>query len=162
MRSISDKDFEEIYYKHKQTLYNISYSYLKNVSDSDDIVQDVFMKYLNTNNDFKSDDDLKYWLIRVCINACINEIKSTYKKKVTLDNDIFSNNDLNKNEDKEIFSYVYDLPLQYKDVIVLYYYESYSTDEISKILKISQANVKKRLERGRNILKTKISEDKYE
>ena len=162
MRSISDKDFEEIYYKHKQTLYNISYSYLKNVSDGDDIVQDVFMKYLNTNNDFKSDDDLKYWLIRVCINACINEVKSTYKKKVTLDNDISSNNDLNKNEDKEIFSYVYDLPLQYKDVIVLYYYESYSTDEISKILKISQANVKKRLERGRNILKTKISEDKYE
>ena len=162
MRSISDKEFEEIYYKHKQTLYNISYSYLKNVSDSDDIVQDVFMKYLNTNNDFKSDDDLKYWLIRVCINACINEVKSTYKKKVMLDNDISSNNDLNKNEDKEIFSYVYDLPLQYKDVIVLYYYESYSTDEISKILKISQANVKKRLERGRNILKTKISEDKYE
>ena len=162
MRSISDKEFEEIYYKHKQTLYNISYSYLKNVSDSDDIVQDVFMKYLNTNNDFKSDDDLKYWLIRVCINACINEVKSTYKKKVMLDNDISSNNDLNKNEDKEIFSYVYDLPLQYKDVIVLYYYESYSVDEISKILKISQANVKKRLERGRNILKTKISEDKYE
>ena len=162
MRNISDKDFEEIYYKHKQTLYNISYSYLKNVSDSDDIVQDVFMKYLNTNNDFKSDDDLKYWLIRVCINACINEIKSTYKKKVTLDNDISLNNDSIKNEDKEIFSYVYDLPLQYKDVIVLYYYESYSTDEISKILKISQANVKKRLERGRNILKTKISEDKYE
>ena len=162
MRNISDKDFEEIYYKHKQTLYNISYSYLKNVSDSDDIVQDVFMKYLNTNNDFKSDDDLKYWLIRVCVNACINEIKSTYKKKVMLDNDISLNNDSNKNEDDEIFSYVYNLPLQYKDVIVLYYYESYSVDEISKILKISQANVKKRLERGRNILKTKISEDKYE
>ena len=72
------------------------------------------------------------------------------------------NNDSNKNEDDEIFSYVYNLPLQYKDVIILYYYESYSVDEISKILKISQANVKKRLERGRNILKTKISEDKYE
>ncbi|MCR5422781.1 MAG: hypothetical protein K6E74_04010, partial [Bacilli bacterium] len=63
MRNISDKQFEEIYYKHKQTLYNISYSYLKNVSDSDDIVQDVFMKYLNSNNDFKNDDELKYWLI---------------------------------------------------------------------------------------------------
>ena len=162
MRNISDKDFEEIYYKHKQTLYNIAYSYFKNVSDSDDTVQDVFMKYLNSNNDFKSDEDLKYWLIRVCINACINEIKSTYKKKVMLDNDISLNNDSIKNEDDEIFSYVYNLPLQYKDVIILYYYESYSVDEISKILKISQANVKKRLERGRNILKTKISEDKYE
>lgn len=161
MRNISDKDFEEIYYKHKQTLYNISYSYLKNVSDSDDTVQDVFMKYLNSNNDFKNDDELKYWLIRVCINACINEIKSTYKKRVVLDNDISLNND-SLNEDNEIFNYVYNLPLQYKDVIVLYYYESYSVDEISKILKISQANVKKRLERGRNILKTKIGEDKNE
>lgn len=161
MRNISDKQFEEIYYKHKQTLYNISYSYLKNVSDSDDIVQDVFMKYLNSNNDFKNDDELKYWLIRVCINACINEIKSTYKKRVVLDNDISLNND-NLNEDNEIFNYVYNLPLQYKDVIVLYYYESYSVNEISKILKISQSNVKKRLERGRNILKTKIGEDKNE
>lgn len=161
MRNISDKDFEEIYYKHKQTLYNISYSYLKNVSDSDDIVQDVFMKYLNSNNDFKNDDELKYWLIRVCINACINEIKSTYKKRVVLDNDISLNND-SLNEDNEIFNYVYNLPLQYKDVIVLYYYESYSVNEISKILKISQSNVKKRLERGRNILKTKIGEDKNE
>lgn len=161
MRNISDKQFEEIYYKHKQTLYNISYSYLKNVSDSDDIVQDVFMKYLNSNNDFKNDDELKYWLIRVCINACINEIKSTYKKRVVLDNNISLNND-SLNEDNEIFNYVYNLPLQYKDVIVLYYYESYSVNEISKILKISQSNVKKRLERGRNILKTKIGEDKNE
>ena len=161
MRNIYDKQFEEIYYKHKQTLYNISYSYLKNVSDSDDIVQDVFMKYLNSNNDFKNDDELKYWLIRVCINACINEIKSTYKKRVVLDNNISLNND-SLNEDNEIFNYVYNLPFQYKDVIVLYYYESCSVDEISKILKISQSNVKKRLERGRNILKTKIGEDKNE
>ena len=54
-----------------------------------------------------------------------------------------------------MFEKVYKLPHIYKEVIILYYYEDLSINDISKALKLSISAVKKRLERARNILKEK-------
>ena len=127
---------------------------MKNVNDSDDIVQDVFMKYLNSNEKFKTLDNEKFWLIRVTINTCKSYLKKSWKQRVELDEskiDIVSK----KEENSYLFDIVYSLPHKYKEIIVLKYYEDFSINEIAKILNISISAVKKRLERARNMIKEK-------
>lgn len=154
MRNISNDEFNEKYYLYKETIYSIAYTYMKNVNDSDDIVQDVFMKYLNSNEKFKTLDNEKFWLIRVTINTCKSYLKKSWKQKVELDEskiDIVSK----KEENSYLFDIVYSLPHKYKEIIVLKYYEDFSINEIAKILNISISAVKKRLERARNMIKEK-------
>lgn len=154
MRNISNDEFNEKYYLYKETIYGIAYTYMKNVNDSDDIVQDVFMKYLNSNEKFNTLDNEKFWLIRVTINTCKSFLKKSWKQKVELDEskiDIVSK----KEENSYLFDIVYSLPHKYKEIIVLKYYEDFSINEIAKILNISISAVKKRLERARNMIKEK-------
>lgn len=155
MRNISEQDFNDKYYLYKNTIYSIAFSYVHNTVDADDVVQDVFMKYLNSNEPFKDNDNEKYWLIRVTINTCKSFIKKAWKQKVNLDDDQIIHTPDKQNTDISLFEIVYNLPQIYKEVIILYYYENLSIIDISKTLKISISAVKKRLERARNIIKEK-------
>ena len=65
----------------------------------------------------------------------------------------------------ELIQNILELPEKYKTVIYMYYYEGFTTAEISGFLKISESSVRSRLARGRNILKEDItlkSEEVYE
>ena len=50
------------------------------------------------------------------------------------------------------------LPAKYKIVVLLYYYNDCSVEEIARILKLSKAAVKKRLQRGREMLKPELED----
>ncbi len=140
----------------KKTLYNIAYSYMHNVDDADDIVQDVFMKFLNSHEEFKTLNNLKYWLIRVTINTCKTYLKSSWKTKISLNDDVFEKTQINhKDRNEELMEIVTSLPPKYNEVIILYYFDDLRIDEISKVLNVSQSAVKKRLERARKIIKEK-------
>lgn len=156
MRKISNEQFNIKYEMYKNMLYSIAYTYVKNKDDAEDVVQDVFMKYLKSNDVFPTLDNEKFWLIKVVINTAKTHVTRIWKKKVNL-NDEYINKVADKKEKREndLFEVVCKLPSKYKDVIVLFYYEDLSIKEISSALKITEANVKKRLERGRNIIKEK-------
>jgi len=155
MRNISEQEFNDKYYMYKNTIYSIAFSYVKNVVDADDIVQDVFLKYLQSNTLFQTLDNEKYWLIRVTINTSKSFIKKAWKQKVSLNDDIIDRTPQEEKKDDSMFGIVYNLPQIYTDIIILYYYENLSINDISKTLKISISAVKKRLERARNIIKEK-------
>ena len=158
MRNISEEEFELKYNSYKPLIFNIAYSYLKNVNDCDDLVQDVFMKYLGSDEKFDTLDNEKYWLIRVTINSCINKYNNSWNKVIV--NDDYVNNESIKEESNdsknEMFELICSLPTKYKNIIILFYYDDLKINEISHILNISEANVKKRLERARNMLRNKI------
>lgn len=158
MRNISEREFNTKYKLYKDTIYNIAYTYFKNVSDSEDIVQEVFIKYLNSDKVFKNLDNEKYFLIRVTINECKNMLKSSWKKKVKVDEESILN--ISDDTEKEkYFKVVSSLQEKYKEVIILYYYENLTINDIAQILKISSSNVKKRLERGRLKIKEAILDE---
>lgn len=151
---IDSKKFEKIYNNYYKLLYSVAYSYLKNTSDVEEAVQETFLKFLKTKTKFKTDENIKYWLVRVIINYCINQLKNK-KRYVTDDEYVMSIPDnSNNNRSEYINSLVERLDIKYRIVIVLFYYENYSIEEISKELKISQSATKMRLKRA----KEKISE----
>ena len=163
MRNLSEQEFNNKYLLYKDLIYKIAYTYVHNQEDADDITQDVFVKYLQSDKEFESLENEKYWLIRVTINHAKNIVTSSWKKKVVIDNDYTTNIALNS-EGKEKIDYykaITSLPSKYKDVLVLFYYEEMRINEVAHALNISSNSVKKRLERGREILKKEIENGRF-
>ena len=159
MNNNKEFEFEEVYTKNSHLIYHIAYSYLKNEEDAKDIHQDVFIKYLTKNPKIKKFEEVKYWLIRVTINECINFIN--YKKKHSIDlNDevIYKLKAEHSSEENIIYSFVCDLEPIYKNIIILFYYDDMSTKEIAKLLKKKESTIRMRLHRARNILKERMEE----
>ena len=158
MRNLSEVEFDVKYNAYKDTVYNVAYTYVHNRSDALDISQDVFIKYLKSDEVFNDDNHEKYWLIRVTINTSKNYVTSSWKKKVVLDSEyIDRTSQSDENEEKiNYFEVIMRLPSKYKDVISLYYYEDLKVEEIADILKETPSCVRKRLERGREKIKKEI------
>lgn len=152
---ISEEQFNYIYDTFIQELFNIAYGYTKNSEDSYDIVHNAFVKFLRCERSFKTNDDIKYFLIRLVINQSLDLLKSTYKKKVIINNEILMNipGEKDSNDLDNIATAVDALPERHKTVIILYYYDLMKIKEIAIALKISESAVKKRLERARTALK---------
>lgn len=165
MNHLTDEQFEIIYNKYYSMLLNIANKYVRNYPDSEDIVQEVFIKFYKNNKTFEEDEMIKYYLIRLTINYSLNVIK--HEKKQLIDNEYINNlpdtsNSEERNENKEeIYNCICLLKDNYKTIIILYYYEKYSLKQISNILKISESNASTRLNRAREKLKKIIEERKY-
>lgn len=147
---------EYIYFildKYSKTLIKIAFSYMKNTAEAEDIVQEVYISLMRRGSGFESDEHEKAWLIRVTINKCKNRLKSAwYHKSVPLDEEI----SYLPEEESEVLSEVLSLPAKYRSVIHLFYYENYSIQEISEILRKSTGTIGTWLSRGRKLLKTKL------
>lgn len=155
---ISEEKFNYIYDKFLQELFNIAYGYTKNVDDSKDIVHNSFVKLLKANISLETDNDIKYYLIRIVINESIDFLKSSYKKSTIRDNELIMNTSDSIDDDSfENIKYAVSiLPEKYKTVIILHYYNLMKIDEIAEVLNISDSAVKKRLERARKKLKESL------
>lgn len=158
-----EEKFIEIFNLYKNDIYRLSFSYTKNISDADDIVQNVFVKLFRHQELFdKNFLEIKKWLVRVTINECKTLLLSSWKKKIIPKNEEYEKLSFTVIHSNSILSEVLELPKKYRVVIYLYYYEGYKIREISELLKISETNVQTRLSRAREKLKNVLKEDNYE
>lgn len=134
----------------------ICFYYLKNQTDTEDVFQNVFLKYMLHDMPFHDKEHEKAWLIRVAINACKDYLKSFFRRNtVTLE--VISEMAAEiPEEHREVMEAVLSLPDKYKDPLYLHYYEGYSAAEIGKILGKKENTVYSLLSRGRNLLKEKL------
>jgi len=158
-----EKQFIRIFNLFKNDVYRLSYSYTKNISDSDDITQNVFVKLYKHNEVLELDDiSIKKWLFKVTINECKSLLLSSWKKKIIPFMEKEEHTLYAKVNENSILEQVMQLPKKYRLVIFLYYYENYKTKEISEILNITITNVQTMLSRAREKLKKIIREDEDE
>lgn len=136
-------------------LLRLAYSYMKNIHDAEDILQDVFVQLMKNIDIFESSQHKKSWLITVTRNLCKNKLKSSwFKKRDELVEMPYYDN--YKNDD--VIEAVMKLPLKYREVIHLFYYEDYTTAQIAEIINKKESTVRSLLHRGRNILKDALKE----
>ena len=155
---MSTQQFEEKYYKYKDLLFRIIFTYVKNPNDAEDIVQEVFVKLLTKRVIFKDEEHIKSWLIRVTINQCLDYKKSLTKKStVPIENMEIPF----EQKEGEILEELQLLKEDERNVLYLYYYEGYKIKEIAKILKQKQNTINSKLTRARKKLK-EIMEVEYE
>ena len=152
-----EKEFEEKYNLYAAMLYRISFLYLGNSADAEDVLQDVFTKFFYSKNKFNNAEHEKAWLIRTTQNACLDLLKKSGRKNVSVEDvelSVYCENDARQDVLRSIFA----LQPRYKCVVLLYYYNGYSVEEIARILRISKSAVKKRLQRGREMLKPELED----
>jgi len=154
----TNKEIAEIYKRHMTTVYRVCFAYMKNPSDTEDAVQDTFYKMMKCGAAFESEKHEKAWLIRIATNVCKNSVKHWFRKGV----DLMDYENLLSTEDIEIddtFEVVMRLPDKYKTVVYLYYYEGYTTPEISNIIQKPQSTIRNYLYEARGILKEQLGGD---
>ena len=156
---LTNEQFTKYAETHMDTVYRVALNYLKNRADADDITQNVLLKLYRTNKVFENDAHLKHWLIRVTINECKQALLSIWRKIEPID-DYATTLAFETPEQSELFCMVMELPKKYRMVIYLYYFEDYSTEEISKLLKIPKSTVGTHLKRAREKIKTQLLEAK--
>ena len=130
--------------------------HLKNSADTEDVFQNVFLKYLLSTAEFEDTEHEKAWLIRVTINACKDHIKSLFRSR-TVSLDVIAEEAADMETDhREVLEAVLALPAKYKDAVYLHYYEGYTAAEIAGILGSRENTVYSLLSRGRTMLKDKL------
>ncbi len=130
--------------------------HLKNYADTEDIFQNVFLKYVLSSVSFENEEHEKAWFIRVTINACKDLLKSFFRTRTISIDEIVEQPTALQPDNREVLEAVLSLPAKYKDVVYLYYYEGYSVPQISRILRKNVNTVYTLLTRSKKLLRDKL------
>ncbi|MBE6754720.1 MAG: RNA polymerase sigma factor [Ruminococcaceae bacterium] len=153
----TDEYIRQIVMEYSKTLYRIAFTTLRSIPDSEDIVQEVFLRLLKTRPQFASREHEKAWLIRVAVNLSRNRLRHSSRSELPLELCPESVNELVQDDfaerDGSLLQAVLALPEKYRTIIHLYYYEDYTIGQIAQILAIPSATVGTRLARGRAMLR---------
>lgn len=135
---------------------------------AEEIVQDTFLKVCQKIHTFQNHSSLKTWIMRICINKAKNRSRNKWVNRIiplpTEYNEIAAAKTednpeqwLIKNENSdEILKILQQLPIKYREIIILYYLENMTIKEISSLLQQSPGTIKSKLHRGRTMLKAKL------
>ncbi len=155
MDLVSSRDikFESVYERNVDRVYKICFMFVKNKSDAEDLVQNTFIKYLKNCPTFDNLEHEKAWFIVCASNTAKNHFKTWWNKNITFD---FEKEIASHDKSLDILNYVLNLPNKYKSIVYMFYYEGYTTKEISSIIKMNESTVRSTLSRARALLKEKI------
>ena len=152
----STEDVNRVMESYADMVRRICFVHLKNRHDTEDVFQNVYMKYLLYEGSFESAEHEKAWFARVTINACKDLLKSFFRRHTIPLEALAEEGAVRDNPSKEVLETVLKLPEKYRDVIYLFYYEEYSAVEIAKILGKKENTVYTWLSRAKNILREKL------
>lgn len=145
----TEDSIEKTLEKYANMVYRIAFSRTKNKYDADDILQEVFMKYIKYNLDYTSEEHKKAWLIKTTINTSKTLLTSAWFKKTTaMPDHLYTTME----EKSEVYYAVLKLPARYRTVIHLFYYENLSIAQMSSLLETKETTIKSQLHRARKLL----------
>ena len=169
VRKGNEADYSIIVDRYKNKAFSLLKRMLKNDQDSEETLQDCFIKAYNSLNSFKGESKFSTWFYRIAYNTALTKLSSKKRKTEnemsSIDEhfNLTSDNDLVNSEKKDLNKFINDLvnqlPEKHATVINLFYLNEMSCEEISKVLSISVSNVKVMLHRSRNELKNHILEN---
>lgn len=168
---ISDKQMENIMDSCGEELIRLAYFYVQDWQAAEDIVQEAFLSYYQKSHQFENRSSLKTYLSKITINKCHDHLRS-WKNKRSLFTDTIGEllSDCKSPEENvevragqaNLTRKVLGLPIKYRETILLYYYQEFSTKEISHLLNCPENTVKTRLRRAKKLLKDQVDASEWE
>lgn len=152
--NLSSTEAKRVYVeKYFDTVYRLAFSRTQNRDYTDDILQDVFLRFIKTDTEFETEEHIKAWLIRVTIN-CIKSLftSSWFKKTVEISDDLV----FEEEEHEDVYYATQALPEKYRTVVHLFYFEDMTIAQIATALNSKESTVKSQLHRAREMLKEKL------
>ena len=134
----------------------ICFLHLKNRYDTEDVFQNVYMKYMLYEGAFESSEHEKAWFVRVTINACKDLLRYFSRRKWVPLDVIAEEREAFDDTDEGVLEVVLKLPEKYRSVIYLYYFEGYSATEIAGILGRKENTIYTWLARAKALLREQL------
>lgn len=157
--------FEQVVQKYAPNVYRACYVRLQGTVDVDDCVQNAFVTLYRKAPDFKDEDHLKAWLLRVAINECkkiVRDRSRLISLDLVADPHLFASDHTHADDLRDATWALMRLPVKYREALYLYYIEQYKVDEIAEILGTKSGTVKSLLHRGRIKLRESYGGDEHE
>ena len=146
--------------KNKERHYRLAYSYVKNADDALEVVQESIYKAISTMDSLKTPDYLNTWFYRIIVNTAIDLLRKR-KKVVVMDDETLSNYDLStvdRYADIDLHKALEDLPIQYRSIIVLRFFEDLKIEEIAAVLDENVNTIKTRLYKALRMLRVQMDD----
>ncbi|NIR47117.1 sigma-70 family RNA polymerase sigma factor [candidate division KSB1 bacterium] len=165
--------YKQLLENYRGAIYNLLYKMVRNKEETEDLVQEAFMKAFKALPSFNEEYAFSTWLYKIAINNCIDHMRKKRLKTYSINKPVQSKDgelgrefpDTSMSPDKDILSTerskiieaaIYELPENYKIAIILRHSEEKSYEEIAHILNIPLGTVKARIFRAREMLKKKL------
>ncbi|MEH7254609.1 sigma-70 family RNA polymerase sigma factor [Neobacillus niacini] len=158
----------EIMNQYGQEILQLTYSYVNNRTIAEDLTQDIFVKCYKSLHTYSGKSKLRTWLWRIAINHCKDFHRSWYNRNVRIAGEELPNNGtkrelveqavIQKEDDNELITAIMTLPIKYREVIYLFYYEELPLKEIALVIDAGVNTVKTRLRRAKELLKEELEE----
>jgi len=148
---------EALYEQYATDVLRVSYFYLGNRANAEDVTQEVFIRLMESNPALIPGKE-KAWLLKVALNRGRDLWRSSWHKRVLLGSrklEIIPGRDEIENltEKEALMQAVNALPAGEREIFLLYYYQNYSISQTAEILGLPEGTVSSRLSRGRNKLR---------
>lgn len=148
------REFTEVYYRHVDTVYRVCYSFMKNKADTEDMVQETFLRLLSSRKEFENERHEKAWLIVTASNVCKDTLKKWWRKTENIED--FLDIAAEPKQEDSLLEVILQLPEDAKDAVYMYYYEGYTTVEIAEFLHCPESTVRSRLMRAKKKLQVML------
>ncbi len=168
IKSTDRDDFRRIYDENYHLIIQVIMHIVYNIEIAEDLTQEAFERFYVKNMTFPSEDDAKYWLIRVAKNLALNHVRRN-KREIELVEKARHNPSLSvesrdaaqvaveADEKRVVRTAIESLPENLRLVIQLKEYSGLDYKAIAKVLGISETNVKVRVYRARKKLEEALS-----
>jgi RNA polymerase sigma-70 factor (ECF subfamily) len=164
--------------RHKNTVFGLV-SRLMGPNDTEDVAQEAFLRAYRALGTFRGDAQFTTWLYRITWNVCLDrrEQRSRYQSRELsaeaiiddetdapvefADEDAALPDEILEAEDlrTQLAAHIDALPVHYKAVLTLYFYEQKSYDEMAEILGVPMNTVKVHLYRAKARLKIALEQE---
>jgi RNA polymerase sigma-70 factor, ECF subfamily len=150
--------------RYKEYIISFVKKRIKKTTETDDILQEVFIKYWKRNPEIKDKNKVRQWLLSVARYTIVDyyrEKKTEKEVKFIYGNEDFIkevNADIQSDESRKLLPIIYGLPIKYKNILLLSDIYSIPHKDISKNLNLSVTCVKTRVVRARKLLAERMKE----
>ncbi|WP_374116801.1 sigma-70 family RNA polymerase sigma factor [Peribacillus frigoritolerans] len=153
---------DEMMSLYGQYILQLVYSYVKDAVVAEDLTQEIFIKCYKALPTYNQQSNIRTWLWRIAINHCKDYRKSWYFRKVSTaeeeqewtSSDNVEEEVIQQDEDRQLAVAVMELPIQYRELIYLHYFQEMKLKEISEITGVKLGTVKTRMRQAKRRLKT--------
>ena len=151
-------NLEEAVMTYSDMLFKICIVMLCSEQDAQDVIQETFCRYLEKAPEFKDKEHEKAWLVKVAVNLC-KDMRRFWLRHPQIPIDELADSLASEQEQQETLAELLELPVKQRVVIYLYYVEGYQVKEIAGMLGITAQAARKRMQRGREQLRSVWKEE---
>lgn len=154
----SSKEFEALVKEHQDKVFRLCYSMLGDRAQAEDAAQESFLRIWKAMDRFRGESSMSTWIFSITRNVCLTASRNRAKRRFEPVERADNAGAPSPDRELDIVRFVKQLPENYRHVVMLFYMEERSYDEVARLLDLPVGTVKTYLHRARKQLATMVKE----